>query len=189
MANGQACLASLYDTHIRATLEAVRARQVHVLRTTLLCAYVRSSWGAFRDADMKDHLNKMRAILLEHPDRKLVDLDDVPDGRALRGRATGRTSCERAASPRTRRPQGLKLRPGAIEPSDEPAPKVPEDKSPMPFGKLAPARCGRTCQEDRADAQRNRKIATVAGAAGLTFAAGFAWERWRRRQRAKETTP
>ena len=80
IANGQACLASLYDTHIKATLEAVRARQVQVLRTTLLCAYVRASWGAFRDADMKDHLSKMRALLLEHPDRKLVDLDDVPEG-------------------------------------------------------------------------------------------------------------
>lgn len=189
MANGQACLASLYDTHIRATLEAVRARQVHLLRTTLLCAYVRSSWGAFRDADMKDHLNKMRGILLEHPDRKLVDLDDVPDGERFEGgdwKDKLRKSGVAANPPGL---QGLKTRPGAIEPSDEPAPKVPEDESPMPFGKLAPARCGRTCQEERADAQRNRKIATVAGAAGLTFAAGFAWERWRRRQRAKETTP
>ena len=40
IANGQACLASLYDTHIKATLEAVRARQVQVLRTTLLWSAV-----------------------------------------------------------------------------------------------------------------------------------------------------
>jgi hypothetical protein len=77
------------------------------------------------------------------------------------------------------------VRPGAIEPSDEPAPKVPEDSSPMPFGKLAPARCGRVCQDQR----RNRKIAVVAGTAGLAMAAGFGWERWRRSRRAKETTP
>jgi hypothetical protein len=189
MANGSACLVTMYDSHIRATLEAVRARQVHVLRTTLLCAYVRSSWGAFRDADMKDHLNKMRAILLEHPDRKLVDLDDVPAGERFNGEDWKDKLRKSGVTANPLGLKGLKLRPGAIEPSDEPAPKVPEDKSPMPFGKLAPQRCDRTCQEDRADAQRNRKIATIAGAAGLTLATGYALERWRRRQRAKEATP
>lgn len=185
IANGQACLASLYDTHIKATLEAVRARQVQVLRTTLLCAYVRASWGAFRDADMKDHLGKMRALLLEHPDRKLVDLDDVPEGERFDGDDWKDRLRKSGVTSRPPGLQGLKVRPGAIEPSKDPAPKVPEDDSPMPFGKLAPARCGRECQDQR----RNRKIAVVAGAAGLAVAAGFGWERWRRNQRAKETTP
>jgi len=127
----------------------------------------------------------MRALLLEHPDRKLVDLDDVPEGERFEGDDWKDRLRKSGATANPPGLQGLKGRPGAIEPSDEPAPKVPEDNSPMPFGKLAPARCGRTCQDER----RNRKIAAVAGAAGLAMAAGFGWERWRRRQRAKESTP
>lgn len=180
MANGQACLASVYDTHIRATLEAVRTRQAHYLRASLLSAYVRASWGAFRDADMLDLLNKMRAKLLEHPDRKLVDLDDVPEGERFNGDDWKEQLRKRGV---TSKPGGiglggLKQRPGTIEPTDDPPPKVPEDKGPMPFGTLAPKRCGRTCQDER----RAWKMAGIVGGAGLLTAGGYAYKRWRERR-------
>jgi hypothetical protein len=183
VADGKACLASMYDTHIRPTLEAVRARQEHYLGASLLCAYVRASWGAFRDAEMLDRLNKMRAKLLEHPDRKLVDLDDVPAGERFNGgdwkdqlRKAGVTS-----KPGGIGIKGLGQRPGTIEPGGKPAPKVPEDPGPMPFASLAPKRCGRDCQDER----RAWKLAGIVGGAGLLTAAGFGIQRWRKLRQGK----
>lgn len=133
MAEGRYCLVSLYESHIRATLEKVRERQVFYLRHSLVCAYAREGWDAFRDPAMRELLRKMRATLLKHPDRKLIDLDDVPDDEPFNGE-DWKTQLIKAGVKKTPAGQfGLKVPVGTIEPSDEPAPSVPSWLDKMPF--------------------------------------------------------
>lgn len=174
--NGRACLGSMYDTHIRPALEAVRTRQIHYLGRSLACAYVRASWGAFRDPEMLDLLNKRRATLLEHPDRKLVNLDDVAEGERFEG-GDWKDKLRKSGVGKTTPELGKLAAKGTIEPGDEPAPPVPEDKGPMPFGELAPERCGRTCQDRR---RTWRTVAAVAGGLGAVGTAGYIWNKKRR---------
>ena len=133
------CLVSLYESHVKTTLEKVRARQEHFLRRSLVCAYVRKSWDAFKDPTLSDELDRLRTKLLTHPDRKLIDLRDVPDGEVLV------TSDGAKDWKQLLRDSGVKSTPiaavgfkgvaptsGSIEPADEPAPTVPKFGS-MPF--------------------------------------------------------
>lgn len=138
-ADGKRCLVTMYDTHIRPALETVRNRQKYFLRHSLVCAYVRRDWDAFRDDEIKELLDRMRATLLEHPDRKLVNMRDVPrDEPGVEGRpGTWREQLFASGVPKIPTVSKIKFgqnRPaGTIEPEDEPAPVVPGATYEMPF--------------------------------------------------------
>ena len=138
-AGGRRCLVTMYDTHIRPALEVVRKRQVHYLRHSLVCAYVRRGWDAFRDDEIAELLDQVRATLLEHPDRKLVNLQDVPrDEPGVSGRpGTWREQLLASGVPKIPAVSKVKLgqsRPaGTIEPEAEPAPVVPGSTHTMPW--------------------------------------------------------
>jgi hypothetical protein len=183
---GEPCLVSLYDSHLRQTLDDVRKRQVHYLRHSLLCAYVKSSWDAFKDPKMLDLLNKMRGTLLEHPDRRLVDLADVPAGERFEGGDWRERLKKAGVQSRPPGLLGLKLSVGTIEPSREPPPKVEEDKRPMPFaqGTLAPDRCGRDCAAAKA---RGKNLRAAAYLGGTALASGAGYWLYRRAQARKQS--
>jgi len=173
---GEPCLVSLYDTHLRKTLDDLRKRQVHYLRHSLLCAYVRSSWDAFKDDKMMALLKQMRATLLEHPDRRLVDLADVPMGEMFEGRDWREQLKEKGVQSRPPGLLGLKLSVGTIEPSKEPPPKVEEDPRPMPFAQGKPKRCSSdVCQPSGTPAGDGKyvRLAAYLGGTALTSAAGY----------------
>ena len=142
---GGACMITLYDAHIRPVLEQVGARQRYFLWHSLVAAYVRADFDAFRDKVLRDELWRVRAKMLEHPDRKLIQLTDVADDEpGLPG--SGMTWKEQLVKSGVRyRPpfllQGRRIsggpQPGTIEPTDEPPPKVPASTAAMPFGELA----------------------------------------------------
>ncbi len=79
-AGGRPCLTTIYETHIRKTLNKVRQRQIWNLRHTPICAVVREGWDAFRDPVLKELLQRARKILLTHDIRFTVSLNDVPEG-------------------------------------------------------------------------------------------------------------
>lgn len=134
MADGNYCLVSLYDSHIRETLEKVRARQVHFLRHSLVCAYVRAGWDAFRDPELEDLLWKMRALLLKHPDRKFVNLDDVPENETMPNGDDWRKALIKAGVSKIIGPTQIQGRPiGTIDPTDVEPPRVPSSLNRMPF--------------------------------------------------------
>lgn len=179
---GQPCLRSLYETHIRPVLVEVRRRQEYFLRHSLVCAYVREGWDCFQDPKMLDLLRKQRQLLLVHPDRHLVVLDDVPNEEPFDG---GDFRTKLIASGVKRRPpflaggggRGTKGPPGTLEPTDAPPPVVPPSEVPMPFAGAA-GRCGPACREDKARV-RQWTIAAVGGTAAA--AAGYyLWKRSRK---------
>ncbi|MCA9635191.1 MAG: hypothetical protein KC420_04070, partial [Myxococcales bacterium] len=143
--HGDPCMLTMYDVHIRGVLEKVRARQLHFLWHSLVAAYVRADFDAFRDKVLRDELMRVRAKMLEHPDRKLIQLSDVAeDEPGLPG--SGLTWKEQLIKSGVRyRPpfllQGQRItggpQPGTIKPTDEPPPKVPASTAAMPFGELA----------------------------------------------------
>jgi len=164
--NGDRCVLTLYDVHIRRVLEKVRDRQVHYLWHSLVAAYVRADFDAFRDPWMKAQLMQARKVMLEHPDRKLVELADVADDEpGLPG--SGMTWKEQLIARGVRPPHpfqhGGRVRthgaqPGTLKPDKDPPPRVPVSKIPMPFGELAGA------PDDGDDAPRTSR--------GLLWAAG-----------------
>jgi hypothetical protein len=143
--HGEPCILTLYDVYIRQVLEKVRERQIYFLWHSLVAAYVRADFDAFRDPKMKAELMKARKVLLEHPDRKLVELNDVAaDEPGLPG--SGKTWKEQLIARGVRPPHpfqhGGRLRttgpqPGTLLPDKDPPPKVPVSKIPMPFGERA----------------------------------------------------
>jgi len=143
--HGDPCMLTLYDVHIRPVLEKVRQRQSHFLRNSLVAAYVKADFDAFRDPKMLDALMRARKVMLEHPDRKLVELADVAvDEPGLPG--SNKTWREQliASGVRPRHPlmaAGRRItggsQPGTLEPKDEPPPKVPVSPWAMPFGERA----------------------------------------------------
>ncbi len=138
------CLTTLYETYLCDLLIRVRRRQEHFLKHSLACAYVRSSWDAFRDPTLREQLNRMRATLLEHPDRKLVDLRDVPTGEMFEGRDWRERLIE-SGVPKFRTITTLAVAPGTLEPVTKPPPKVPYVGASMPFTDVVvppPARSG-----------------------------------------------
>ncbi|MCA9636702.1 MAG: hypothetical protein KC420_11800 [Myxococcales bacterium] len=185
---------TLYDAHIRPVLEQVRARQRYFLRHSLVAAYVRADFDAFRDKVLRDELWRVRAKMLEHPDRKLIQLTDVAeDEPGLPG--SGMTWKEQLVKSGVRyRPpfllQGRRVsggpQPGTIEPTDEPPPKVPASTAAMPFGELAGAAGDEDAGgDDRESAGSSRKVWWFLGGAALVGAGAVAVHSMRQKQRAE----
>jgi len=134
------CLVSLYESHLAETLKGVRARQVHFLRNSLVCAYVSEKWDAFKDPKMLSLLRRMRAKLLTHRDRHAVQLRDVPhdlnNGQDWRAQL-------KSAGVNGMQGAGMRLStqgPGssAVDPDGAPEPLVPVHAV-MPFAEQVPA--------------------------------------------------
>ncbi|MGB1015733.1 MAG: hypothetical protein ACPG4T_16470, partial [Nannocystaceae bacterium] len=177
---GDYCLSTVYDTETSRILESISERQRYNLRHTLLCAYVRKSWGAFKnDPQLMDLLDEMRTALLEHPDRKLVNLRDVPpeetlpNGDNLRAalikRGVGKKEFGRLASS-----------PGWIVKPTDPAPEVPGSDTPMPWdlSGLTPIRGSTPTTPTEPTTAINLRI--VAGTLAVATTAGALW--WARRR-------
>ena len=191
---GGACMITLYDAHIRPVLEQVRARQRYFLWHSLVAAYVRADFDAFRDKVLRDELWRVRAKMLEHPDRKLIQLTDgAEDEPGLPG--SGMTWKEQLVKSGVRyRPpfllQGRRVsggpQPGTIEPTDEPPPKVPASTAAMPFGELAGAAGDDDAGgDDRESAGSSRKVWWFLGGAALVGAGAVAVHSMRQKQRAE----
>ena len=143
--HGDPCMLTMYDVHIRGVLEKVRARQLHFLWHSLVAAYVKADFDAFRDPKMRDQLMRARKAMLEHPDRRLIELADVAeDEPGLPG--SGKTWKEQllASGVKPKHPLmhgGQRItagpQPGTLKPDDDPPPEVPVSKWAMPFGELA----------------------------------------------------
>ncbi|MCB9652525.1 MAG: hypothetical protein H6729_00135 [Deltaproteobacteria bacterium] len=138
--DGKSCLITMYDTDIRPTLEQLRKRQFHYLRHSLVSAYVRRSWDAFKDDELHTRLLETRMRLLEHPDRKLINLRDVPrDEPGVPGKpGSWREQLLAAGVPKiptlSRIKSGQQRPAGTIEPGEDPPPTVPGANHAMPFG-------------------------------------------------------
>ena len=189
--HGDPCMLTMYDVHIRGVLEKVRARQHHFLWHSLVAAYVKADFDAFRDPKMRDALMRARKLMLEHPDRKLVELDDVADdepGLPGSGKTWKQQLLDSGVKPRhpfmhagSRISAGPQ--PGTLKPTDEPAPEVPVSKWQMPFGELADAPIG---DEDEAE-KRSKALWWVAGgAAVLGGGAALAYHLKKRRDRQRK---
>ena len=139
-ANGQACFYTIYDRFIKPTLDRTMQRQRYFLRHSLVAAYVRTSFDAFKDPRLKTALIEARKIMLDHPDRMLVQLDDVADDEP--GISPGKTwKQELVASGVKKKPPflggGGRLAgppPGTLVPTDDPPPKMPVYEGPMAWG-------------------------------------------------------
>ena len=176
-AKGEACFYTLYDRYIKAVLDRVLQRQRYFLRHSLVAAYVRTTFDAFKDPGLKTALINARKILLDHPDRMLVELDDVADDEP--GTSPGKTWKQQL------RESGVKRRPpflggsgrlssgpqpGTLIPTDDPPPKVPVYDGPMAWGDVAPG-----------PSNARRYAAYAAG--GLAIAGGgYALARWLKRR-------
>ena len=135
--DGRLCLTTIYESNIRDTLVRVRERQQYFLRHSLICAYVRQSWDAFLDPEIRGLLLRMRKTLLEHPDRKLVRLADVPENEpGVAGGSSWKAELTAAGVPKVPFISRLASSPGTLEPTAEPAPTVPGGDARMPFGGL-----------------------------------------------------
>lgn len=185
-AGGRACLVSLYDSHIRETLEAVRRRQVHFLRHSLVCAYVREAWDAFLDDELRELLRSLRSTLLRHPDRHLVELDDVPEDEPFNGGDWKTQLIKAGVKSKPPVPLGLDRAalPGKIEPIDVLPPKVPPNDKPMPFGELAtsprPRRPGDGDAQGDGTSSRRTRLLGLASALGTAGIGAYAFYRYRR---------
>lgn len=159
------CLVSLYDSHLVETLDKLRKRQIHYLRHSLVCAYVREGWDAFKDPELLELLRNLRTKLLTHKDRFLVQMRDVPRDELHNGK-DWREQLKASGINEFLAGGGTKLAAkgpgaGAIEPETEPAPLVPVDGQ-MPFaGRVPPA---------TDPWWRDRRIWTGAGLTALTGA-------------------
>ncbi len=144
-ASGKACFTTIYEERIQTVLDEARRRQSYFLRHSLVAAYVRADFDAFADPQLRDALMKARKTLLEHPDRHLVQLDDVADDEpGLPG--DGKTWKEQLiARGVKRRPPFLApvhgrvvgRAPGTLDQPTEPPPKVPIYEGPLAWGDLA----------------------------------------------------
>jgi hypothetical protein len=143
-ASGQACFTTIYEERIQKVLDEALRRQRYFLRHSLVSAYVRADFDAFRDVKIRDALISARKILLEHPDRMLVELADVADDEP--GVPTGDGKLWKAQL----RARGVKEKhplmggagrladrpPGTLVPPREPPPKVPIYEGPLAWGEL-----------------------------------------------------
>ncbi len=139
-ADGKPCLFTVYDLRIRKVLDEARRRQSYFLWHSLVAAYVRADFDAFLDPKMRGELMRARKVLLEHPDRKLVELDDVADDEpGLDG--SGKTWKEQliASGVRKKHPfmySGTRTT-GGRQPGTLKTPKTPPPKVPIYEGTLA----------------------------------------------------
>ncbi len=182
-ADGSRCIVTMYETSIKQTLNAVRRRQLSMLRRSLVCAYVRRGWDAFKDKPVRDRLDEVRQILLEHPDRKLVRLSDVPDNEPFVG-TDGKTRDWKqalidAGVPRIPMITTIKGRsPGVLDPKADEPPTVPGTNHAMPFADLA---------IEPGDPQPRSTTWAWATGVGVALALGgaaiaYPWERHRQRE-------
>lgn len=166
-AGGRPCLTTIYETHIKTTLDRVRQRQIWNLRHTPICAVVRQGWDAFRDPELDSLLQRARKTLLTHDIRFTVSLNDVPEGEAFVHE--GKTHDWKDLL----RKRGVKaiptvnaLRAGPtpqLEPTTEDEPEIPEPLVAMPWTDHVPLPWWRT---------KAAKTATlVAALAGGTYGA------------------
>ena len=169
----------MYDTEIRDTLVRVRERQEYFLRHSLVCAYVRRSWDAFQDKALADLLGSMRTLLLEHPDRKLVKLADVPREETHNGRSWYEQLVEAGAGT-SKSITTLATSPGRLEPPPGPPPTVPGDDAPMPFDP-GRARVAKLVLP-QPTTNRWKPIVAGAGVAALLGAGAYGLHRYRRRE-------
>ena len=169
------CVRSLYESHVKQTLIKVRRRQEHYLKNSLVCAYVRSGWDAFKDDRLATELDRLREIMLTHPARKKIDLADVPKDEKHRGKNWKGLLIKSGVTKFSPLLGGHALKgapsAGAVEPNDEPEPNVPNWGS-MPFA--APPRPAVPPWYRRGEIIVPATVLTVAGLAGLA--------RWRWRQ-------
>ncbi len=175
-AGDRLCLTTLYETHIKDTLKRTRSRQMWNLRHTLVCAYVRKNWDAFRDPVLAEMLEEVRLILLKHPERFRVRLSDVPAGERLADGRDFKTELLKSGVSKVQGPQALKSNAPEtlIDPGDEDEPEVDGFDASMPFdlsGGLDPE-------------PETSSWGRIVGGVGLAAAAGaagvYAWKRRRR---------
>ncbi len=175
-AGGRLCLTTLYETHIKDTLKRVRSRQIWNLRHSLVCAYVRKSWDAFRDPVLAERLEEHRQLLLKHPSRFRVRLGDVPAGEILADGRDFKSELLKSGVSKFGGPQALKSNAPEtlIDPGDEDEPEVDGFDASMPFdlsGGLDPE-------------PETRSWGRIVGGVGVAAAAGaagvYAWKRRRR---------
>jgi hypothetical protein len=145
-ASGQACFTTIYEERIQKVLDEALRRQRYFLKHSLVSAYVRADFDAFRDVKIRDALFRARKILLEHPDRMLVELADVADDEPGLATGDGKTWKQqlRARGVKPRHPllggsQGrfMDRQPGTLEPPRDPPPKIPVYEGHLAWGELA----------------------------------------------------
>jgi hypothetical protein len=178
-ASGQACFTTIYEERIQKVLDDALRRQRYFLRHSLVAAYVRADFDAFRDVKIRDALISARKILLEHPDRMLVELADVADDEP--GVPTGDGKLWKAQL----RARGVKEKhplmggagrladrpPGTLVPPSEPPPKVPLYEGPLAWGEFTEPVSGLS----------PGKIAGITAGALLLGGGAIALARWMRR--------
>jgi hypothetical protein len=178
-ASGQACFTTIYEERIQKVLDEALRRQRYFLRHSLVSAYVRADFDAFRDVKIRDALISARKILLEHPDRMLVELADVADdepgvptgdGKLWKAQLRARGVKEKhplmaGASRLADRP------PGTLVPPSAPPPKVPLYEGPLAWGELTEPTSGLS----------PGKIAGLTAGALLLGGGAIVLARWMRR--------
>ncbi len=162
--DGRLCLVTLYDSQLKRIFTKVRERQESLLYTTVVCAYVRSDWDAFRDPALLERLNFARSKLLTN-ERALasVRLVDVSKTETYNGENWYQQLKTAGAGRLTK----LAMRPGgagAVEPPSGPPPAVPQNFSP-PFSIDEPT--GRNW---------TKIVQTLALLGGASAAVGFGYE-------------
>ena len=180
--DGESCYVTMYETTIAPTLTRVRERQEYFLRHSLVCAYVRRGWDAFKDKALADLLGSMRQKLLEHPDRKLIDLSDVPRNETHNGRDWYEQLVEAGAG-KSRHITRLAGAVGTIEPTDEPPPEVPGQDAKLPFSDDEPARATLKLPSYLSPATPSpwKKIGIGAGVAALLGAGAYGYYHYNRK--------
>ncbi len=170
------CLSTIYDLETRLVLDQVAERQRWYLRHSLLCAYVRQSWAAFQGSankKLRDLLNEMRMLLLDHPDRQYVALDDVPPGEKLPNGLDLKAELKRRGAGKVIGGKRFAINPGTLEPPTEPVPGVGSSGG-LPFGGNT---LGLPPHEPEYEWWRDRRV--VGAGLGLLVGGGLLW--WNRR--------
>lgn len=133
------CLSNIYDQRTKLVLDEVSKRQRWYLRHSLLCAYVRKSWAAFRDPGLRNLLDEMRMLLLEHHDRQYIVLEDVPDGEKLpNGRDLRTELIKRGAGKKPSGRLSFSARPAIQKPKDPPPALPPPPRMPFDLAASVP---------------------------------------------------
>ena len=162
--------APVYETLIKPAVQALRERQVHCLRSTLVCAYTRpvalEKKPAYAAFDRSPTLQKLcldvRAQLLKHDARFLVNLKDVDDidppfAAELRKSGVNNSFGQKQV--------GLgRMSAAGLTGDDAPMPPPPQIAGGVAFENFAPLPAPRSV------------VGLVAGATGVAaVAAGYIW--------------
>jgi len=162
--------APVYETLIKPAVQALRERQVHCLRSTLVCAYTRPTaldkkpaYAAFAKSPTLQQLClDVRAQLLKHEARFLVNLKDVDDidppfAAALRKAGVNNSFGQKQ--------MGLgKMSAAGLTGDDAPMSPAPQISGGVAFDNLAPL-----------DPPRSAIGLVAAGAGVAALAAGYLW--------------